>query len=113
MKELSSSIRREKQILQSVRKEISSLQKIYIFAYSTGELEIENNSDLDLKVDAADAAVKFDELIVLSAVDSLTVKEIRQLARLLLIIEKIQTGKVQFELTFENQKLEEAYNDIS
>ena len=113
MKELSSLIRREKQILQSVRKEISSLQKVFIFAYCSGELEIENNSDVDLTVTTADVAIKFGELIDLSAVDSLAIKEVRQLARLLLLMEKIQASKVQFELTFENEKLEEAYNDIS
>ena len=113
MKELSSSIRREKQILQSVRKEISSLQKVFIFAYCSGELEIENNSDIDLTVEPADVAAKFGELIDLSDVDSLAIKEVRQLARLLLLMKKIQASKVQFELTFENEKLEEAYNDIS
>lgn len=113
MKELSSSIRREKQVLQSVRKEISSLQKVFIFAYCSGELEIENNSDIDLTVEPADVAVKFGELIDLSAVDSLAIKEVRQLARLLLLMKKIQANKVQFELTFENEKLEAAYNDIS
>lgn len=113
MKELSVSIRKEQQILSSVRKEIASLQRVYIFAYCSGELEIENNSDVDLTVATADVAIKFGELIDLPAVDYLVVKEIRQLARLLLIMKKIQASKVQYEITFENQKFEEAYNKMS
>lgn len=112
MKTLSASLKQQKLELRSVRKQLQSLQKVFIFAYSSGELEIENNSDIDLTVTTADVAIKFGELIDLSAVDSLAIKEVRQLARLLLLMKKIQASKVQFELTFENEKLEAAYNDI-
>ena len=112
MKSLSKSIKQQKLDLRSLRKEIAIIQKVFIFAYISGDIEIENNSEVDLSIDTDAVDVKFREVFELPVVDSLTKNQIRQLAGLLLISEKIQANKGMFEIIFDSSTLEDAYNEI-
>lgn len=112
MKSLSKSIKQQKLDLRSLRKEIAVIQKVFIFAYISGDIEIENNSEVDLSIDTDAVDVKFREVFELPVVDSLTKNQIRQLAGLLLISEKIQANKGMFEIIFDSSTLEDAYNEI-
>lgn len=113
MHSLTESISKKKVSLEAIRDEIISLQKISIFAYESGEIEFENVGDFDTTTNSSTESELFNKLIQNDVVESLTIRSIRQLAKLILIVEKLNSEHFSFELTFENDSLQEAFNSIS
>lgn len=113
MHSLTESISKKKVSLEAIRDEIISLQKISIFAYANGEIEFENVGDFDTTTDSSSEAALFNKLIQNNVVESLTIKNIRQLAKLILIVEKLNAEHLSFELTFEDSTVQEVFNSIN
>lgn len=113
MHSLTESISDKKVSLEAIRNEIILLQKISIFAYANGEIEFENVGDFDTTTDSSSEAALFNKLIQNNVVESLTIKNIRQLAKLILIVEKLNAEHLSFELTFEDSTVQEVFNSIN
>lgn len=113
MHSLTESISEKKATLESIRKEISSLEKISIFAYANGEIEFENLGEFDTTIEQSSEAEVFNELIQNNNVESLTIKNIRQLSKLILIVKKLNSEQHSFDLTFEDSTMQEVFNSIS
>ncbi|MGN1298149.1 MAG: hypothetical protein ACI4VH_07045 [Clostridia bacterium] len=113
MHSLTESISNRKASLEVIRNEIILLQKISIFAYENGEIEFENVGDFDTTTDSSSEAALFNKLIQNNVVESLTIKNIRQLAKLILIVEKLNAEHLSFELTFEDSTVQEVFNSIN
>ena len=113
MHSLTESISDKKVSLEAIRNEIILLQKISIFAYANGEIEFENVGDFDTTTDSSSEAALFNKLIQNNVVESLTIKNIRQLAKLILIVEKLNAEHFSFELTFEDSTVQEVFNSIN
>ena len=113
MHSLTESISKKKVSLEAIRDEIISLQKISIFAYANGEIEFENVGNFDTTTDSSSEAALFNKLIQNNVVESLTIKNIRQLAKLILIVEKLNAEHLSFELTFEDSTVQEVFNSIN
>ena len=113
MHSLTESISDKKVSLEAIRNEIILLQKISIFAYANGEIEFENAGNFDTTTDSSSEAALFNKLIQNNVVESLTIKNIRQLAKLILIVEKLNAEHLSFELTFEDITVQEVFNSIN
>lgn len=113
MHSLTESITEKKVSLEAIRNEIVSLQKISIFAYASGEIEFENVGDFDTTTNPSNELELFNKLIQNDVVESLTIKSIRQLAKLILIVKKLNAEHFSFELTFEDSSVQEVFDSIN
>ena len=92
-----------KQILEEIRDYIKNLEKISIFVYENGEIEIENSELPEL----SGYEDTFDSLIHNNFVENLSLKQIRQLAKLIVLEKQLEKEGKEYELTIENKMLEE------
>lgn len=113
MKELSTSISEKRTSLEEIRSEIDSLKKISIFVYTNCEIEFENHGDFDPTVDSEKVAEIFNVLVQNDAAECLTIKSIKQLAKILAIVEKLKAENLRFEITFEDSSMQEVYLIVS
>ena len=113
MKSLTNLINDKNSSLESIRNEIISLQKISIFVYSNGEIEIENAGKFEFKQDTSISEELFAKLIQNNLLESLTIKTIRQLTKLILIIRNIESENLCYELTFEDNTVQELFSSIN
>lgn len=111
MQSLTSSISEEKKFLECVREEIEAHTKISLFVYENGEIECENNK-FALQTDSAEAINLFNTLVQKDVVETLTIKAIRQLATLILIVKSIKNNGFKYEITFESGTLQEVFEKI-
>ena len=112
MKELSAQIAQKRTLLDAVRSEIDSLKKISIFVYSNGEIEFENQGSFDPTVDSSKVNEIFGNLIQNEAAECLTIKNIKQLAKLLAIVEKLKAEGLKFVIEFDEPTMKEVF-DVS
>ena len=112
MHSLSSSISEDKKTLEEIRAKIKSLQKISVFVYSNGQLECENADDIDTTIDSSKKDSLFAELILKEEVDCLSVRSIKQLAHLQLLVEKLKEQGYSYEITFEDSNVQKVFDII-
>lgn len=86
-----------KQTLEEVKICIKSFEKIIIFVYKNGETEIDNEADIPETTGWDEV---FDCLIHNKAVEELSLKQVQQFAKLLVLVEKLQAKNRKYELTF-------------
>ena len=113
MKSLTNLINDKNSSLESIRNEIISLQKISIFVYSNGEIEIENAGEFEFKQETSIYEELFAQLVQNNLLESLTIKTIRQLAKLILIVRKLEDDHFCYELTFEDNTVQEVFSSIN
>ena len=89
-----------KQTLEEVKICIKSFEKIIIFVYKNGETEIDNEADIPETTGWDEV---FDSLIHNKAVEELSLKQVQQFAKLLVLVEKLQSKNRKYELTFESK----------
>lgn len=89
-----------KQTLEEVKICIKSFEKIIIFVYKNGETEIDNEADIPETTGWNEV---FDSLIHNKTVEELSLKQVQQFAKLLVLVEKLQAKNRKYELTFESK----------
>lgn len=99
-------------ILENVRKEIQEQQKISLFIYDNGEIETDNKK-VSLLIGSIEESQVFNMLIQNELVESLTIKQIRQLAKVIILIKAIKTNSLKYEITFENTSVEEVFGELN
>lgn len=93
----------DKQMLKEVRDYIKNLEKTSIFVYENGEIEIENSKT---QQEITDWQNEFEILITNDLVENLSVKQIRQLAKLIVLEKQLRKEGKEYEVTIENKMLE-------
>lgn len=101
-----------KKLLENVRKEIQKQQKISLFIYDNGEIETDNKK-VSLLIGSIEESQVFNTLVQNDLVESLTVKQIRQLAKVIILIKAIKTNGLKYEITFENASVEEVFGELN
>lgn len=89
-----------KQKLEEVKHCIKSFEKIIIFVYKNGETEIDNEVDIPETTGWDEV---FNSLIHNKTVEELSLKQVQQFAKLLVLVEKLQAKNRKYELTFESK----------
>lgn len=97
-----------KQTLEEVKSCIMKLEKISVFVYKNGEIEIENANIPE----TSGWEDLFDSLIHNKIVENLSLKQVRQLAKLLVIVERFQAQKQNYELTFESETEQRVFEKL-
>lgn len=100
-----------KEMLADARRQIRELRKVYILVYSdklvaeNGELPTFSASKID--------AIAYDDLIMRDEAEALTVKEIKTIAKLILTVNVLKYDDVEYELAFDNQKVQDFYELVT
>lgn len=97
-----------KQTLEEVKSCIMKLEKISVFVYKNGGIEIENANIPE----TSGWEDLFDSLIHNKIVENLSLKQVRQLAKLLVIVERFQAQKQNYELTFESETEQRVFEKL-
>ena len=113
MRVLTSSISEKRANLESIRAEIDSLKKISMFVYTNGEIELENHGEFDSTVDESRVSEIFGSLIQNEVSENLTIKSIKQLSKVLAIVEKLKANQLKFEISFDEETMKEVYDIVS
>ena len=111
MHAITESISKEKNLLSGIREEIKAAETISIFIYENGEIETENYPLLISK--DLNSSEIFNSLLKNSIVESLTLRDIRQLAKVLAITTKLKAEQKLFEVTFESEQIQEVFQQIN
>lgn len=91
--------------LLSVMNRIQELSKISIFVYQNGSFELDN-TELTVEVSEEDEKALFEAFTKSDAFEELTLKQIKAIAKLKIITEKISSN---FDITFESEEMEKAF----
>lgn len=113
MKSLSSSISEKRTTLEEIRSEIDSLKKISMFVYSNGEIEFKNQGNFSPIVDTEKVSEIFSMLVQNESAECLTIKSIKQLARVLAIVEKLKDESMKFLIEFDETAMKEVFDIVS
>ena len=108
MQTINSSISETKTSLSEVNAKIEAMQKISILLYESGDMEI----DSSLEIDQPEWNCIFDTIVKDELADSLTIKQIRGLAKAVSLVQFLSTQKLVYEILFENQITEEIFYKI-
>ena len=108
MKSLSLSIYQKKERIEEIEKEVNSLKKIIVFVYEDGEIESENYET----VISESWNEVFTDLMQESAVEMLTIKETKQLAKVITFTNYLKEQNLEFEITFDSNNVQAAYESL-
>ena len=111
MSKYNSDIGAAREILQDVRNKMSRLRIISIFIYEDGKIELEGSDNPEILESNINSV--FDALIKRPDAEELTIKSVKSLAQLILIVKKLQEVGANFELYFDNSKVQDYYNLIA
>lgn len=100
-----------KEIIQDVRDKMSRLRVISIFIYEDGRIELEG-AEIPEILDGS-INILFNDLINRHDAEELTIKSVKSVAQLILIVKHFQEVRANFELYFDNSKVQDFYDLIS
>ena len=92
--------------IEAIQKEISELQKLTIFVYESGEIEIEGPVEFSVPDAWADI---FNKLSLEDSLEDLPVKQIKVLARMLAFTATLENS---YEVTFEFEALQQIFESF-
>ena len=104
MLRVSSEISACKEMLADTRAQIEEAQKLKISVFSDGTIECENG-ELESPCEA-EVSQLFSTLILLAAAEELTIKQIKTVAKLVLMVKKIDK---KYELEFDSDLVQKLY----
>ena len=102
MQNLNSDISKVKVNLQEVNTKIKDLQKVSIFVYSNGYIEIESV----IKIETPEWNEYFDKILKSGQADHFTVNQIKSLAQIFSITNFLHEQNLPYEIIFENEEME-------
>lgn len=112
MKSQTSKISSLRDDLQVLREEIKILSKISILVYVSGEIELES-SDMAIPSAPEKEHDLFNRIVEMECAEGLTVKNIRQLSKLKVLVDELNESSTPYEITFDTDTLEEVFNSIN
>lgn len=109
MKALNEPIATKKQRLEVLREQLANFS-MEVYAYENGEICIGSYPVVEIP---GDVQHLFNELISSRIAEDLAVREVRQLARLILVAKAIEATGKHMDIVCDNQKLEEVFKKLS
>lgn len=94
--------------LDNVRNTIAALKKVTVFVYEDGTIEIENAETSELP--DGEFLAEFNELVSLSEVEDLTIKEIKIIAKLRMVVKSLDG---ETELVIDNPKIQSVWEKLA
>lgn len=105
---LNSSISNERKDLLDIQKQIKDLEKISLFIYENGEIDTDN-----FVIDIPDNWNEvFENILRNEVVEDLSIKQIKQLAKLIVLTGILNANALEYELTFESENSQKAFYEL-
>mgnify|MGYP004590962729 CR=1 FL=1 len=98
-----------KKILNEVREYIKVLGKVTLFVYENGEIKEE---EAEVAEELLESDEVFDSLIHNKLVENLSVKQIRQLSKLMVLTEQMQKQGQNYDLVFESEIVQKIFEQL-
>ena len=106
--EVKKEITSKKKILKEIKQKIKTLQKVSLFVYMNGDIE---NFDIPEK-EQTGCDKYFDDLLKNEVVEELSIKQIRQLAKLLVLLELLKEKELIWDITFESKVQQDVFEKL-
>ena len=97
--------------LAEVRTELMKHEVLQIWVFESGEIELENNKEL-IDVPAERSQDVFNKLILKDEVSNLTIRELKTLATISVIFEKVKEDEKKAQVIFENERAQEVWDSF-
>ena len=98
--------------LLDIQEQIRLIEKVTIFVYDDGELE-SDNENINLEINDNDLTSFLTTVYANPILENLTLKQIKQLAKLYLITKKLDENGFAYELTFEEENFKDIFEKIT
>ena len=108
--EVKKEITSKKKILKEIKQKIKTLQKVSLFVYMNGDIEAENFDIPEKEQTGCDKY--FDDLLKNEVVEELSIKQIRQLAKLLVLLELLKEKELIWDITFESKVQQDVFEKL-
>ena len=105
MQELNTSIAQKRTELAEVSAKIDTIKTIVIYAYSNGNIDIEAPFEIEIP----EWKNKLNDLIVCDAAGSLTLNQLRAIAKALTLAQFMDSQNWKYDIAFDNEEMELFY----
>lgn len=102
-------LKKQKEVLDSVREQIQSKKLVCIYAFSSGELEFEGNLDFEIP-DTWENIFKV--LSQNEEFEVLTIRQLKQLSKLFVLTQAFKEANIKHELIFDSDEIEDCFTQI-
>lgn len=100
-----------KMALAEVRAELKKHEVLQIWAFENGQIEVGNNKE-QIDVSTEKCQDVFNELVVKEEVSNLTIRELKTLATIAVIFEKVKEDEIKAQVIFENERAQEVWDSF-
>lgn len=108
MEVLNLSIASKRSELEHVKSKIDALQSVVVFVYSSGDIEIEAQFSIEIP----DWKDKFNVLVCCDDAGSLTLNQLKALAKILTLTQFMENQNWKYDLMFDNDEMEIFYSKV-
>lgn len=108
MQKINLSISETKVALSEVNEKIDALKKVSIFVYNSGELGIESQ----MAIEFPEWSHLFDKIVKDELADSLTIKQIKGIAKCLALVQYLKSQNFKYEIAFDDTDTEVYFEKI-
>ena len=98
------------EVKKEIKQKIKTLQKVSLFVYMNGDIEAENFDIPEKEQTGCDKY--FDDLLKNEVVEELSIKQIRQLAKLLVLLELLKEKELIWDITFESKVQQDVFEKL-
>lgn len=109
MQELDESISRKRDELSEINVKIEKTKSITILVFSSGDIEIDASFSIEIPEVSAETIEK---IISYRQADNLTLKQIKTVSKLIVLIQNLEQQDLNYELLFDEIIVEEMFNKI-
>ena len=109
MSKKSTEISNSQQQLEKIQEKIRSLQKVEIFVYMNGEIEVDN---YDMEILDSSWNDLFKDLATNDLLENLTIKQIKQISKLIVLTKSLQRQNLKFEISFELEEVKSIFEQV-
>lgn len=98
------------EVLEEIREQIAELQQIYIWVFSD-HIEVERGERLEFSDE--ESMVLFKRLVQNPEAEKLTIREVKTVAKLLMMVESYQEAGKKVELVFDSEQVQQFYETVN
>lgn len=108
LEELNLQIAESQKQLDSTRLQIKSLEKVFVYCFTDGKIEVENYQG-EVPALCDDCSSILPKFLENPDFESITLKEVKQYSRLLALVQILKEQGLSFEVSFDNPTLQHAW----
>lgn len=113
MRTKSSDIKAKKAILADIREQITNLKKCVVYVFADGNIEVENASISDVDDDEDEVAERLLTLVQYAEAEELTIKDLKTIAKLELMVAELIADGINYELFFDSETVQKFYETVT